>query len=394
MKKLNRVCPICLCQYGTPIKNIAMVLPDDMSIPCEYEVVCCRECGFAFADVDASQDIYDKYYRINNNYRYSSVLKAEMTESVNHLRYQILSKYVDKSTKILDVGCGSGELLRLLKKNGYKNLYGLDPSEKSIEKLREQGIQGDVKNIFDDVEEKHRHVFDFIMSTSVIEHIYDLNAFVKQLLCYLVPGKGQIYVDAPAVEGFCKYYHHSANYFNQEHINYFSLISLDNMFSKYGCVRISSDAESITVIDEEQPGMVITAIYKNTKDEARIKNDSIAQISIQNYFKRDQHERQNVYDRIKKFMQENGNRIVIWGTGAYTMQLLQNIPELQKTIVYFIDNNIMKIGKKILGRQVFAPEKLLQDNISYPILICSIRNSADIERQINKMRIKNCYLSI
>lgn len=396
MKKLKRQCPVCLSKYGTVLKKIDMVLPDNLSIPGTYDVVYCCDCGFTFADVDASQSMYDQYYQINNHYSHSAVLKSEITDSMNHARYQLLGRYADKNAKILDIGCGNGSLLKLLKMNGFHNLYGMDPSKESIEKLKEQGIRGTVKNVFDEIADEHKYAFDIVMSTAVMEHIYDIQLFLRQLLCYLVPQKGLLYVDVPAVEGFEKIYMRRANYFNHEHINYFSLASLDNVFSKNGCTRKSSDKESIVVIggDQEQPEMAITAVYGNLCVTTGLKKDMVSRRSIQNYFRQDELNEGAALHKIQEFIRKNGTQVVIWGTGAYTMQLLQNMPELQKMAVCFIDNNVMKVGRKMLGKEIFAPEKLLKDDLPYPVLVCSMQNSGDIVRQIKEMDISNQYLAI
>ena len=47
---------------------------------------------------------------------------------------EIFSKYVEKSMKILDVGCGYGRTLKELYDNGYRNLIGIDFSSKMIER--------------------------------------------------------------------------------------------------------------------------------------------------------------------------------------------------------------------------------------------------------------------
>ncbi len=62
MKKLIRRCPICNNEYGEVYKTIKMKLPQDVRLPDEYDVVTCEKCGFAYADVDATQDTYNTYY--------------------------------------------------------------------------------------------------------------------------------------------------------------------------------------------------------------------------------------------------------------------------------------------------------------------------------------------
>lgn len=48
----------------------------------------------------------------------------------------ILSKLKDKNLKILELGCGTGRLLKVLANNGFSKLYGIDISEKMIQTCR------------------------------------------------------------------------------------------------------------------------------------------------------------------------------------------------------------------------------------------------------------------
>lgn len=57
-------------------------------------------------------------------------------DSVNKMIDWVLDNIDDKTTAILDLGCGNGHLLLELDSFGYSNLCGMDYSEKAIELAR------------------------------------------------------------------------------------------------------------------------------------------------------------------------------------------------------------------------------------------------------------------
>lgn len=59
---------------------------------------------------------------------------AEEKEFTTPFQIEEFSQYVGKEDLILDVGCGYGRTLNLLHENGYRNLIGIDFSDKMIER--------------------------------------------------------------------------------------------------------------------------------------------------------------------------------------------------------------------------------------------------------------------
>lgn len=102
--------------------------------------------------------------------------------------FQLIKKIVSNRNKsdlrILDVGFGDGSLLKLLAKHSF-NAFGIDISEKNIEKLRRETERdrvrvdvrlGDINDIpFPDKD------FDIIVVAEVLEHIPDLNKSIKEI---------------------------------------------------------------------------------------------------------------------------------------------------------------------------------------------------------------------
>ncbi|MEO8886325.1 MAG: methyltransferase domain-containing protein [Mucilaginibacter sp.] len=122
-----------------------------------------------------------------------------MTHNFNYMLQPLLS-LLDKTTNtcILDLGCGNGYLVNYLISMGY-NAYGTDASEKGIAIAKQ--INPD-RFFVQDLstgklpEQLQQLNFDTIISTEVIEHLYDpleFVAFCKTIL----NGKGQLILSTP-----------------------------------------------------------------------------------------------------------------------------------------------------------------------------------------------------
>jgi len=120
----------------------------------------------------------------------------------HNLNYQLntLINLIDKSKNkfILDLGCGNGYLVNYLIKLGY-NAYGTDASEKGIIIARE--INADRFFVQDLSSDKlpaqlQSIPFDTIISTEVIEHLYNPEAFINFCKQQLIPG-GEIIITTP-----------------------------------------------------------------------------------------------------------------------------------------------------------------------------------------------------
>ena len=159
--------------------------------------------------------------------------KKENTSDIVLQTFQVLDNYMSKDSSVLDIGCGCGELLMYLYDKGYKNVSGLDTSQKCVDGLVEHGVnmfKGDVftNNITE--------TFDVIILSHVVEHIYDLQKLSNVLPKYLKPG-GIIYIEVPNSD---VYYQDTCQppfqEYNTEHINHFDEMSLTQLFMNYKLV--------------------------------------------------------------------------------------------------------------------------------------------------------------
>lgn len=388
-RELNRLCPICAGKQGEILTHVHMTLGAGIKIPDSYDVVSCENCGFTFADVNANQDVYNEYYASDNCYSCEGDIKAlGKNVSIECMKNFIL-KYVKKDERILDIGCGSGDLLKILKRNGYVDLTGLDPSQASLERLKELGIKTIKRNIFEPIQENEVR-YNTIISTCVMEHILDLNNFLKIVESYLEQD-GRFFVVVPSVEGFQKYYQLKPNYFNHEHINYFSKVSLKNLMMKHSLFSLTeNDGEYYCVgSDLEKQDLMLENIFEINKEKQKnIEYDSKSKESIEKYIIMDNKASKKLDAIIKKVNDEN-RRLIIWGAGSLAMTLMAN-DNFAEYVDGFVDNNDTKIGKNILGKEVYTPEILKGEKFKdHLLLIACMRYSDSILRQIHDVGIDN-----
>lgn len=92
------------------------------------------------------------------------------------------------SAKVLDIGCGDGQqTLRYKKKIGSKNISGIDGVKEKLYVAKRRGI----KTFCFNLEKEWKfpsETFDVLVSNQVIEHILDLDNFIKEAYRILKPG--------------------------------------------------------------------------------------------------------------------------------------------------------------------------------------------------------------
>lgn len=206
-----------------------------------YPLYKCKNCDLVIAypnpyKENKSEKIYDdekniKFYnsrdkKIELN---SEEYKHYYKNFLPHLK--IIKKYSKKDEKILDIGCGPGHLLAMLTKKGYK-VEGMEISEKLFNALKEK-FKVHLAKV--DSRKMKNKKYNFLILNHVLEHIENLEGFVKSLN-RLLNNKGRVLIAIPYIYGLIPNILRSRWYGlgHGQHLNFFSKKSLKYLFEKEG----------------------------------------------------------------------------------------------------------------------------------------------------------------
>lgn len=99
-----------------------------------------------------------------------------------HLNYDIIMQMIEPEAKVLDLGCGSGELLKLLKDKKNVKGRGVEINEDNIIKCIEKGLsvfQGDIDEGLKDYNDKS---FDYVILNRTLQCTYKPDYVIQEML--------------------------------------------------------------------------------------------------------------------------------------------------------------------------------------------------------------------
>jgi SAM-dependent methyltransferase len=167
--------------------------------------------GLVFNDAFEPEKLcYDQSYQ--NEQGHSAGFKKHLSEVVEKIDRYFYGK------NILEVGCGKGSFLDLIRQRGH-NAFGIDPA-----------YEGDAPYIY-----KHHFTpelgltADAVILRHVLEHIRSPVEFLRSIAA-ANNDEGKIYIEVPSLEWIIE--RHAWFDVFYEHVNYFRLSDLRRMFRK------------------------------------------------------------------------------------------------------------------------------------------------------------------
>jgi 2-polyprenyl-3-methyl-5-hydroxy-6-metoxy-1,4-benzoquinol methylase len=393
IKHLQRQCPVCDNIEGEILHNQRFHMPENHILPSEYDVVYCKNCGFVFADTIADQNTYNIFYQDMSKYEDVNTASGGGDKTYDSLRLietaADLQKLIpSKDSSIIDIGCGNGGLLLELKKLGYTNLSGLDPSPVCVKNIQDKGIEAHLGGIING-ESSLSKKYDVVIFSHVFEHLVDLKTAVHNIY-NLLTTNGLVYVETPDASRYHEFYVVPFYYFDTEHINHFCSVSLINLFANQGFDFVYTQQKTFKVSETFDYPAVFCCFKKNeAKISSGVTNTELVKNSVSNYVLRSNKE--GSLPEVEN-LAKSKTPVIVFGAGNFTLRLLETTVLGNCNVIAFIDNDSKKHGNIIKGVRVYSKDFLLTNDAI--IIICSSLFSLEIEEEIRSMKIKNKVIKI
>ena len=280
-------CPVC---NSTHIKKY-LTTKDYFFTQESFGLSQCTNCTFIFTNpVPAMEDI-GRYYETDKYLSHNSSQKGIISYIYNKVRdinlgnkYKILKAFKTKGS-ILDIGCGTGELLNYLQKKSWTT-KGVEPNE-NARLIAEKDFGLDIMSEID-LNNYYDSKFDIISMWHVLEHVYDLNSRLKRVHELLKDDGIAVIaipmIDSPDALKFKKYW---AGLDVPRHLHHFSSYTLEllansNMFNVVEKFPMKFDSLYVSWLSHQAKGSslafakgVIDGLVSNVKANSKTNYSSM-----------------------------------------------------------------------------------------------------------------------
>jgi len=310
------------------------VTSDAQVVKYPLEIYFCENCDFL--QKESTPKIQLELFSNFKNYEISDgeeQLKMYKNKFIprSDIINQIINKYINKNGTLLDIGTGNGVFLKSFKK-AHPNwtLYGQDLQGNSINEVI-QIIPKDnfIIDTIDTIDKK----FDLISAIHVLNHICDLELFIKDIV-KLLKENSQLLLQLSNIEKSI------SDIVIAEAINHFSKNSIYKLLKKYFKNVYISD-----IINGEITVLASNYIVYHTEPSIN------SLYNISNIISK--------FNKMTNFLINNKKKLSIFGTapvGSFCGTILGD------NIEVYVDEDLKRVGKKLNNHTIVHPKDYSKDS--------------------------------
>lgn len=219
---IDRKCPLCGAGRATHLFEKQQI-----------EYWACRGCRFRFATPATNLNLtrtFDDYEEAYLQYLAPDPSDAANFESLCHWMEGFAPL---EGRRLLDVGAGSGKLVRFLRTKGI-DAQGIEPSRALFERFLSDDGAFTCATLDELQAAAALHTFDIITAFDVIEHVADPDGFLQHAAALLAPG-GLFFVSTPDVDSLAaRAFRRRWHFYYPYHLSYFGPRTLGRAAARHG----------------------------------------------------------------------------------------------------------------------------------------------------------------
>ena len=96
--------------------------------------------------------------------------------------FKVISELIEIKSRVLDVGCGDGELIKHLFESKTKDIRGLEISKESVQNCLSKGLPVIEGNAENDLMQFPNHSFDYVILSQTLQAFYNPEKVLRELL--------------------------------------------------------------------------------------------------------------------------------------------------------------------------------------------------------------------
>jgi SAM-dependent methyltransferase len=291
---------------------------------------------------------------------------------------EFATKYNLKNKKIIEIGCGKGNMLDIIEEAKMK-AYGLEYSADSIKIAKDAGRRV-IKGFIEDIDEIEHGPFQGFICFNYLEHVPNPKLAIKKIYNNLnLDGVGLVTVPN------LNYLLNTKSFYEfvADHLSYFTVDTLKNAFNNN-----KFDVLECSLINNENDILII--VKKNPKKNIE-KYLNIKKINLEN----DYEEVNNLITDLKKIIldyKKKNKKVAVWSAGhrALSLLALSQIKDLE----YIVDSAKFKQERysPVMHTKIVSPEILNESKIDLLIIMLPGIYPDEVIKLVKQMK-KNIKLA-
>ena len=251
-------CPLC-----NSLRQSIIISSDD------YKIIECKDCKIGFTYPKPTLPDYEKmdfHSKSDSKNLDKLTLMADLPfdwKRLIQLQVDMVKANYESEIQILEIGCGEGILLEELRKVGFKNIEGFEPSTTATARARKRGL-AITNEYFSNSIAKTK--YDLIIMSHVFEHIEKLDYFLTDLSKALNTN-GSIMFTQTNYKGIIPLVQKKNWYawVPEQHFWHFTLRGLTKLMEKYNFGLLSKTYTSL--VHPQNFLYKISSLKENFKDQ-------------------------------------------------------------------------------------------------------------------------------